>query len=178
MTELLAVYAALVATASLSWQIYTWRRLNRVHMSVKADLGVYSLPSHGGTGDALKIEFKNDGGQPVTVAQIGGQYPHGEPWVLEPTDPLDALPVLVPAGEKQVVYVSRSEYHVEKRDESTWGEIRRRHDDFFGSMKTDTKMVFWVQLESGERFRSRMLTFRPGRDALEQRAARRRLLRR
>lgn len=173
MTELLAVYAALVATASLSWQIYTWRRLNRVHVSVDAALETTHFPSIAAGSEALRIGFRNDSGRPVTVAQVGGQYPGRQPWVIEPTDPPAALPVVVPAGERQVVYVRRC-------DRKPSGAVQPRSDDIFRRMRSEATdgVSFWVQLETGERFRSKKFNFRPGRDALEQRAVRPRLLRR
>lgn len=162
MTEVLAVYAALVATASLSWQIYTWRRLNRVHLSVDATLEDRHFPSIASSSEALRIGFKNDSGRPVTVAQVGAQYPGEQPWFIEPTDPPDALPVLVPAGESQAVYVRR-------RDRAPSGGFVPRSDEVFRRMQSGvTGIRFWVQLETGERFRSKPLTFSRGHDALEQ----------
>ena len=66
----IAVYAALVATGSLCWQVYTWRhrRKNRVEVSVR--LAVAS-PAPGETIQALSVTATNRSEHPVRVSGVG-----------------------------------------------------------------------------------------------------------
>jgi hypothetical protein len=67
---IIAVYAALVATGSLCWQIYTWRhrRQNRVEVSVR--LAVASSAS-GQTIQALLVSATNRSEHPLRVSGVG-----------------------------------------------------------------------------------------------------------
>jgi hypothetical protein len=66
-TDALAVYAAVVATAGGGWQVYSWWRDRGVRVRLDASYGV----GVGGASDLIFITLTNDSSFPVRWTQAG-----------------------------------------------------------------------------------------------------------
>lgn len=166
LTLILAAYAALVSTGALAWQVYVWRdrrKTERRALEVEGELLITSLMSAGGTTDALKITVANRSASPVTVTAVGGQWGKDQaPWPITPTDPPDALPRLLPAGESMTVMYARTMARPGGPDKI--GRVPRPDDPFKHS--SGSPVIFWAQIDTGERFRSTPKTFKRSSDEL------------
>jgi hypothetical protein len=72
MTLAIAIYAAVVATGALVWQIYAWEHQRKLH--VKVLVGRSASDAFGPT---LRISAVNDGSYPVRVTAVGFDDPRG-----------------------------------------------------------------------------------------------------
>lgn len=69
-TAVVAVYAALIATAGLLWQIYTWTTQHRTRVRVLKRYGFIMLGGGPGT-SVLSVEAINRSAHPVHIASVG-----------------------------------------------------------------------------------------------------------
>ncbi len=83
-TAIVAGYAAVVATAALGWQIYTWRRARQPRIDVQVRGAVAGFPTGPQTG--YSIEVVNRGEQSVRVSSVGFDLADGQQLVLFPNE--------------------------------------------------------------------------------------------
>jgi hypothetical protein len=106
MTTALAIYAAVVATAGLIWQIYSWRHRRRTEVEVSVSLGEVHVPGLWQSAECVMVKAINRSEHPVrwTGAALASQTRRGEwlmptafaegtvlPAVIQPRDSHDVL---------------------------------------------------------------------------------------
>jgi hypothetical protein len=74
-----AAYAAVVATASLGWQIYAWRHRQKSRVAVSVRLAIAS-PSPGVTVHVLSIAATNNSEHAVRVTGVGVDLNRKDGW--------------------------------------------------------------------------------------------------
>lgn len=87
--QVAAVYAAVVATGGLGWQVWTWRRARRP-VRVAVSLAVVGFP-HGNEW-VVVITVVNLSERAVRVGSAGLLMPDGRQWVPFSPAPLSSLP--------------------------------------------------------------------------------------
>jgi hypothetical protein len=67
MTVAVSVYAALVGSAALAWQVVTWRRSRRTIVGVTLSVGWHCQPTKRAT---VQVRVVNHSDHPITVEQV------------------------------------------------------------------------------------------------------------
>lgn len=99
-TTWVAIYAAIVSTVALLWNVMREFVFDRSRVRINAD--VRDLVAIGGGGtvkkDVLFIEVTNVGRVPVTISGIGGKYDDGKKFMIIPNH--TRLPKRLERGER------------------------------------------------------------------------------
>ena len=66
-----AVYAALVASAALGWQVYSWRAKHATLVRVEASWGLLDLGMAGVSGPMCLVTVYNRSAHPLSVVGVG-----------------------------------------------------------------------------------------------------------
>lgn len=105
-TIAIAGYAAIVSTAALGWQVYSWRDQRRSHVAVEARFALAILPDSDPAAKVVAIGVANRSDHPVRVTGAGldlqddsgyqlhtfGQFPGATlPGVVSPRDSASAF---------------------------------------------------------------------------------------
>jgi len=133
---IVAAYAALVATASLGWQIYTWWHRRKSHVEVSASIAILGFST--GAKQAIGIDVTNHGDHAIRVTGAG----------LEMQDGSDAqLHILNPPPGATIPGT------IQPRDSAkTWIEQAEYEEQGISPFEPVTA---WAQLATGEFIRSR-----------------------
>jgi hypothetical protein len=84
---LVAGYAAVVATASLAWQIYAWRHRHRSRVDVSVRLAI-GAPSANATVHAISVTATNRSEHPVRVVGVGLDLNRPDGWQFHQAAPI------------------------------------------------------------------------------------------
>jgi hypothetical protein len=138
-TTAIAIYAAVVATAGVAWQVYTWLRLHGTRVRVTVSNAFLTFPDH--LPQVAMITVRNLGGHPIRVTSAGFDFQDGSgrTVVLTQPPPGASLPGIV-----------------QPRDSAeTWVE-----EQHFTSSGIDVfrPLVAWARLATGETFKSKPTT--------------------
>jgi hypothetical protein len=96
-TDLLAVYAAILATALGAWDVAKYV-LDRPRLKVACYVAkIVDLQEESSSGDLLAYRVANTGGKPIIVSSVGGTYRNGKQFMLVPN--MVALPKSLQPGE-------------------------------------------------------------------------------
>lgn len=127
-----AAYAAVVATASLVWQIYAWRHRQKSRVVVSVRLAITS-PAPGVTLHALSITATNNSEHAVRVTGAGLELNRPDGWQFHQALPLYGadLPGVIQPHDAGVAMVDR---------EGAEGE----------GLDLAEPVVAWVRLATGE----------------------------
>ncbi len=112
-TLAVAIYAAVVATGGLLWQIYTYRRNERVQrerestrMEVKCRAAF--VPLSPGVLRAVGIEMVNRSQHPVRVTHVWFEHQRRQGWNLPVIDFIaGSLPVVIEARDSGTLLIAR-----------------------------------------------------------------------
>lgn len=103
---MIAGYAAVVSTAALGWQVYSWRHKRQSHVDVDARLALAFLPDSDSPEKVVAVSVANRSDHPVRVTGAGldlqdgsgyqlhhvGQFPGSTlPGMVEPYDSASAF---------------------------------------------------------------------------------------
>jgi hypothetical protein len=127
-----AAYAAIVATASLAWQVYAWHHRQQSRVAVSVRLAVAS-PAAGVTLHAISITATNNSEHPVRVAGVGLDLNRQDGWQFHQPTPIHGatLPGVIQARDAGVAMVDRATAEGEGLD-------------------LTKPVVAWVRLATGE----------------------------
>jgi hypothetical protein len=116
-TATIAVYAAIVASASLAWQIYVWKHRRQTRVVVSVRLAV-AAPSVGVTIQALSITATNRSDHAIRVTGVGVDLGRGDGVQFHQVLPLEGatLPGLVQPQDSGNALVMRDELEREGLD--------------------------------------------------------------
>jgi hypothetical protein len=133
-----AIYAAVVSTVALGWQILKERRARRPQVEVKVSYALLGYPSRE-PAEAAEIEARNRGDHPIRVTSAGFnlQDDSGRTVVITWQPPGATLPAVVGSRDSGMTYLLREE---------------------LGPLDVFRPLVGWVSLSTGERFHSRPRT--------------------
>jgi hypothetical protein len=100
-----AIYGALVGTASLAWNMY-WEVTNRGRLRVQVDVGNVHLggPTFGVAAEPIQrgqlmFAVTNVGRRPIFLVQIGGGYDNGDYFIMPTPADEGRLPVRLEPGQ-------------------------------------------------------------------------------
>lgn len=134
-SEAVAAYAAIVASAAFGWQVFTWRTAYRNKVTVTLELGIGE--SQDRLEPAIDIVVRNFGIQPIRVVAAG--------LAIETAD--EDMTRIVPASRGNLL-----EQKVAANDagyaQLTWESLEDERVDFWNPM------IGWVELATGERVES------------------------
>jgi hypothetical protein len=136
---IVAIYAAVVATGSVGWQVYAWRHSRATRVEVKAQMALLGMTG-GGSIEAISITAINQGENPIVVrgAGIDSQDGSGSAMhVIQPPPGAD-LPGEVAPRSSGMTYVLKA-------------EAERQGLDVF------KPVTAWVRLATGEVIKSKPL---------------------
>lgn len=127
-----AAYAAVVATASLAWQIYAWRHRQRSRVTVVVRLAIASL-APGVTLQAITITATNNSEHAVRVTSVGLDLDRGDGWQFHQPVPIygASLPGVIQPHDAGVGMIDRA---------TAVGE----------GLDLGKPVVAWVRLATGE----------------------------
>jgi hypothetical protein len=136
-TDWIAVYAAVVSTIAVGWQIRREWRYQRPQVEVKIWMGVLVFPTGGRPG--LQIEARNRGDHPIRVASAGYNVQDGSGHVLAIMfdQPGATIPGVIQARDSGFTYLLPEQL----RD-----------------LDPSRPVVGWVSLATGERIHSKPTT--------------------
>jgi hypothetical protein len=142
-----AAYAAVVATASLAWQIYAWRHRQKSRVVVSIRLAIAS-PAPGVSVHALSITATNNSEHAVRVTGVGLDLNRQDGWQLHQAMPLYGadLPGVIQPHDAGVAMVDR---------EGAEGQ----------GLNLSEPVVAWVRLATGETVNSEPTQVIQGEDA-------------
>jgi hypothetical protein len=103
-----AAYAAVIATASLGWQIYAWRHRQRSRVVVSVGLAI-SSPAPGVTVHAISITATNKSEHAVRVTGVGLDLNRRDGWQFHQPVPIYGanLPGVIPAHDSGAAMIDR-----------------------------------------------------------------------
>jgi hypothetical protein len=130
----IAIYAAVVSTVALGWQIQKERRARRPQVEVRAYMGLLSFPT--GMRPALQIEARNRSDHPTRVASAGFhvQDNSGDVLAIFSDQPGATIPGVIPARDSGFTYLL---------------------PDQLGKLDPNRPVVAWVSLSTGERINAK-----------------------
>jgi hypothetical protein len=130
-----AIYAAVVSTIALGWQIQKERRARRPQVEVKVSYALLGYPG-GDPAEAAHIDARNRSDLPVRVNSAGFNLQDGSGNVLAITwqPPGATLPGVIGPRDAGFTYLRREE---------------------LGPLDPFRALVGWVSLSTGERIHSR-----------------------
>jgi len=130
-----AIYAAVVSTIALGWQIQKERRARRPQVEVKVSYALLGYPSRG-PAEVAHIEARNRGDLPVRVNSAGFNLQDGSGNALAITwqPPGATLPGVVGPRDAGFTYLL---------------------EDELGPLDLYRPLVGWVSLSTGERIHSK-----------------------
>jgi hypothetical protein len=133
-----AIYAAIVSTVALGWQILKERRARRPQVDVKVALALIAPPG-GEVLETVQIEARNRGDHPIRVTSAGFnvQDDSGNTVVMTWQPPGSTLPGVIGPRDSGMTYLLRDE---------------------LGPLDVFRPLVGWVSLSTGERVHSRPRT--------------------
>ena len=134
----LAIYAAVVATGGLAWNLWTWRRARTNVVDIQLRTG-YMTMSDGSVGpEIITIHVANRGDRPIRVHGAGLllQDGSGGQLVIPQPPPGAEIPGTIQPNDSGMTYMLRE-------------AAERRGIDMF------SPMVGWVSLATGEKVRSK-----------------------
>jgi hypothetical protein len=142
-----AAYAAVVATASLAWQIYAWRHRQKSRVVVSVRLAI-AAPAVGVTVHALAITATNNSEHAVRVTGVGLDLNRRDGWQFQQALPIYGadLPGVIQPHDAGVAMIDREAAEDEGLDLS--GPV-----------------VAWVRLATGEIVNSEPTQVIQGEDA-------------
>jgi hypothetical protein len=140
-TTALALYAALIGTAGLGWQVFTWARAHRTQVSVEAKNAVFGLPQ--GTVGGITVEAINRSSHTVRVTGIGFNMNDGTNRVVQIVYPGagSSLPGSIAPHDSGMGWMSEV-------------DVRDAGIDIY------KPLVAWVRTSAGEQFNSKPVTLR------------------
>ncbi|MGO9960776.1 MAG: hypothetical protein ACLP50_33160 [Solirubrobacteraceae bacterium] len=106
MTTALAIYAAMVATGGIAWQIYTWRHGRRPHIVVTVEMA-YPMTLTGPTPPMIAITAISHTNHPVRATNAGiraDSVPGQTAWGVRP-HPLSSIPGVIPPHDSAQSFV-------------------------------------------------------------------------
>jgi hypothetical protein len=105
-----AAYAAVVATASLVWQIYAWRHRQQSRVTVAVRLAIAS-PAPGVTLQAITITATNNSEHAVRVAGVGLDLNRRDGWQFHQPAPIYGadLPGVIQPHDSRVSMIDRND---------------------------------------------------------------------
>lgn len=108
-TLVVAIYASIVATAGVAWQIFQWRHARSHQVSVNVALAAFSL-NNGRVEQGLTITAVNAGERPVRVTSAGlnTQDKSGRTFVVVSPPPGADLPCVVQPRDSSMTYLYRA----------------------------------------------------------------------
>jgi hypothetical protein len=133
-----AIYAALVSTVAVGWQILKERRARRPQVEVKISYSLLGYPGRGAAG-AAHIEVRNRGDMPVRVTSAGFELQDGSEDVAHITHqpPSATLPGVIGPRDSGFTYIL---------------------EDALGPLDPFRPLVGFVRLSTGERILSKPTT--------------------
>ena len=140
LTTIVAVYAALVATGGLIWQIYVWLQSRKPQVAVEVSLGLPASPEPEWW---IMVKVINRGDYPVNVSSVGFdlQDGSGRSLVLMQQPPPANIPGHIAAHDQGFTYIPISSHNVELLD------LYR-------------PLIGWASLATGEQIKSTPKTLR------------------
>jgi hypothetical protein len=115
-TTIIAIYAALIATASVAWQIYVWRHRQKTHVEVVVRMAL-SSPAPGVTQYALTVTAINRSEHAVRVTGVGVDLPNGLQYhQLESGQGDASLPGPIPSHDSAFAMLMREDVEREGLD--------------------------------------------------------------
>jgi hypothetical protein len=108
-TDVIAIYAALVATGSLGWQIARERRQERTRLEVEVRLGFLAFDS--GAREAILINISNRSSHPVKVTSAGLLHQSRPKARIAITNSLPpaGLPVVIAAKDAHQTWIEKTD---------------------------------------------------------------------
>jgi hypothetical protein len=140
-TALVAIYAAVIATAGLGWQIYAWGRTRRTQMNVSINNAVFGLPMGVLGGVTIEATNRSDHEVRVTSAGFDLQDGSGRKVVIVRQMPGSSIPGNVPPHDSGMTWIEEDE---------------ARH----AGLDIYKPLVGWVSTSTGESFKSKPMTLR------------------
>ncbi len=127
-----AAYAAVVATASLGWQVYAWRHRQQNRVTVSVRLAIAS-PAPGVSVQALSITATNNSEHAVRVTGVGVDLNRRDGWQFHQPAPIHGatLPGIIQPHDAGVSMIDRENAEREGLD-------------------LTKPVVAWVRLATGE----------------------------
>ena len=132
----IAIYAAVVATGSLVWQIFTWRHKQRSRVEVSVRIAI-AAPAPGVTQQAISITAANRSEHAVRVTSVGLDLNRDDGWQFHQAVPIlgASLPGIVQPHDAGVGMIDRENAEEEGLD-------------------LFQPVVAWIRLSTGEICRS------------------------
>ena len=108
--DITAIYAAVVATAALGWQVFQWRHRRKSHVSVDVKLAIFPMTA-GGVRDGVTIDVTNRSERPIRVTSAGLFMQDGSRRTfVQPQQPPGAeLPGIVESYDSKLTYFWRED---------------------------------------------------------------------
>jgi hypothetical protein len=135
MTTALAIYAAVVATCGVGWQVYTWWHGNRPHVLVTVEVG-YPIASTGPLAPMIVITAISRTDHPIRATNAGiraESLPGKIGWGVHP-HPLSSIPGVIPPHDSAQSFIDLGSVKAQGTDLSK--PIR-------GAVKLSTGEVLW-----------------------------------
>lgn len=110
---IVAAYAALVATASLAWQVYTWWHRRKSHVEVSASIAILAFST--GIKQAISIEVTNHSDHTIRVTGAGLDMQDGsqmELHILEPPSG-STIPGTVQPRDSAKTWIEQAAYEAQ-----------------------------------------------------------------
>lgn len=103
-TEIIAAYAAVVATVVLVWDVYKWKASGpRIRFSVSSDMKILQYPGIWETATFVHAKAVNAGDLPTTITTLGIQ--HYKSWLSCILGRPDHRGVIVNTGSKPLPHI-------------------------------------------------------------------------
>ncbi len=105
LTDVLTVYASVVATGAALWPIYQWRHAHRDHVEVETRFAFLTM-TDGGLVDTVTVTARNRGDRPVSVTSVGIDHNDGSGRSIQniAVVPGGSLPGTVEPGHEGMTY--------------------------------------------------------------------------
>jgi hypothetical protein len=134
-----AIYAAIVSTIALGWQIQKERRARRPQVEVKLSYSLLTYPDRPGAVGVARLEARNRGDMPIRVASAGFDLQDGSGGHIAHTRPQPeaTLPGVIEPRDSGFTYLL---------------------EDALGPLDPYRPLIGWVLLSTGERIHSKPTT--------------------
>lgn len=131
----IAIYAAIVSTVALGWQILKERRARRPQVEVTISYALMNIPPRGAV-EAVHVEARNRGDHPVRATSAGFKVQDGSGNVaaIVHQQPAATIPGVIQPRDSAFTYLLENE---------------------LGPLDPTRLLVGWVSLSTGERFYSK-----------------------
>jgi len=110
-TAVVAIYAAIIATAGLGWQIYTWGRIHKTRVTVSITNAIFGFPE--GNVGGVTIEAVNNSSHPIRVKSAGFEMNDGTDRHLQIIRPGfgSSLPGQIEPHDSGMIWMREEEMH-------------------------------------------------------------------